>query len=39
VLRPYAGFAVFGVFWGAWAAVLPAVKHGAGASDAEHGVG
>jgi MFS family permease len=38
VLRPYAGFAVFGVFWGAWAAVLPAVKHGAGATDAELGV-
>jgi MFS family permease len=38
VLPPFAGFFAFGVFWGAWAAVLPAVKAGAGATDAQLGV-
>jgi MFS family permease len=38
VLPPFAGFFAFGVYWGAWAAVLPAVKAGAGATDAQLGV-
>jgi MFS family permease len=38
VLPPFAGFFAFGVFWGAWAAVLPAIKAGAGATDAQLGV-
>jgi MFS family permease len=33
-----AGFAALGAFWGAWGAVLPAVQHGANASDAELGL-
>jgi MFS family permease len=38
VLPPFAGFFSFGVFWGAWAAVLPAVKAGAGATNAQLGL-
>ena len=38
MLAPFAGFFAFGVFWGAWAAVLPAVKAGTGATDAQLGV-
>lgn len=33
-----AGYAVWGVFWGGWGALLPAVKSLAGASDAALGV-
>jgi MFS family permease len=36
--RVLAGFAALGAFWGAWGAVLPAVQHGARASDAELGL-
>ncbi|HEX3318284.1 MAG TPA: hypothetical protein VHR88_09710, partial [Solirubrobacteraceae bacterium] len=38
MLPPFAGFFSFGVFWGAWAAVLPAVKAGAGATNAQLGL-
>ncbi|MFN2539170.1 MAG: MFS transporter [Mycobacteriales bacterium] len=31
-------FVVFGVFWGAWAACLPAVRHQVGASDGQLGI-
>jgi MFS family permease len=31
-------FVVFGVFWGAWSASLPAVRHQVGASDGELGL-
>jgi MFS family permease len=31
-------FAVFGSFWGAWAALLPAVKHQVGVSDGQLGI-
>ena len=31
-------FVVFGVFWGAWAACLPAVRHQVGASDGQLGL-
>jgi predicted MFS family arabinose efflux permease len=36
--RALLGFAGFGLFWGAWGAVLPAVQSHAGASDAELGL-
>lgn len=38
MLKPVAGFAAFGLFWGAWGAVLPAIRSGAGVSDGELGV-
>lgn len=38
VLKPVAGFAAFGLFWGAWGAILPAVRTGAGVNDGELGV-
>jgi len=38
VIPPFAGFFAFGVFWGAWAAVLPAIKAGAGATEAQLGL-
>lgn len=31
-------FAVFGIFWGAWSASLPAIKAGAGATDGQLGL-
>jgi MFS family permease len=34
VLKTLAGFGAFGLFWGAWGAILPAVKAEAGISDA-----
>ncbi len=37
-LRVLAGFAVFGALWGCWGATLPAVQHGARATDAELGL-
>jgi MFS family permease len=33
----YAGFAVFGAFWGAWGASLPAIRDQAGVSDGQLG--
>ncbi|MET9269075.1 MFS transporter [Kribbella sp. NPDC003557] len=36
--KPVAGFAAFGLFWGAWGAILPAIRAGAGVSDGELGV-
>jgi predicted MFS family arabinose efflux permease len=33
----YAGFAVFGAFWGAWGASLPAIRDHAGISEAQLG--
>ncbi|GAA2799413.1 MFS transporter [Kribbella solani] len=38
MLRTAIGFSVFGLFWGAWGAILPAVRSGAGVSDAGLGV-
>ncbi|MGW5187804.1 MFS transporter [Kribbella sp. NPDC004138] len=38
MLKPVAGFAAFGLFWGAWGAILPAIRTGAGVSDGELGV-
>jgi MFS family permease len=38
MLKPVAGFAAFGVFWGAWGAILPAIRVGAGVNDGELGV-
>jgi MFS family permease len=38
VLKTVAGFAAFGLFWGAWGAILPAVRDGAGVNDGELGV-
>ena len=38
MVRALGGFAAFGLFWGAWGAILPAVKTEAGVSDAELGV-
>jgi len=38
MLKPVAGFAAFGLFWGAWGAILPAVRAGAGVNDGELGV-
>jgi MFS family permease len=35
--RVLAGFAAFGLFWGAWAAALPAVQRRSGTTDAELG--
>ena len=35
--RAIAGFAAFGLFWGAWGAVLPAVREAAGVTDGELG--
>ncbi|MEV8378478.1 MFS transporter [Kribbella sp. NPDC056861] len=34
MLKTLAGFGAFGLFWGAWGAILPAVKAEAGISDA-----
>ena len=36
--RALAGFAAFGVFWGAWGAALPALQWRAGADDGELGL-
>jgi MFS family permease len=33
----YAGFAVFGAFWGVWGASIPALRHQAGLTDGELG--
>jgi len=38
MLKPVAGFAAFGLFWGAWGAILPAIRSGAGVNDGELGV-
>jgi MFS family permease len=38
MLKPVAGFAAFGLFWGAWGAILPAIRVGAGVNDGELGV-
>ncbi|RZT28606.1 fucose permease [Kribbella sp. VKM Ac-2569] len=38
MLKPVAGFAAFGLFWGAWGAVLPAIRVDAGVNDGELGV-
>ena len=38
VRKTVAGFAAFGLFWGAWGAILPAVRAGAGVNDGELGV-
>lgn len=38
MLKPVVGFAAFGLFWGAWGAILPAVRSGAGVTDGELGV-
>ncbi|MFC6160877.1 MFS transporter [Kribbella jiaozuonensis] len=38
MLKTVAGFAAFGLFWGAWGAILPAVRTGAGVNDGELGV-
>jgi MFS family permease len=38
VVKPLAGFAAFGLFWGAWGAILPAVKADAGVNDGELGI-
>jgi MFS family permease len=37
VLKTLAGFGAFGLFWGVWGAILPAVKADAGVSDAQLG--
>ena len=37
MLRTLGGFAAFGLFWGAWGAILPAVKSEAGVSDGQLG--
>jgi Major Facilitator Superfamily len=38
--RPLAAaFGVFGLYWGSWAACLPAIQHQTGASDAQLGLG
>src|SRR5689334_7441173 len=34
-----AAFAVFGLYWGSWAACLPAIQRQTGASDAQLGLG
>ncbi|MDX6249416.1 MAG: hypothetical protein QOF10_2776 [Kribbellaceae bacterium] len=36
--KTLAGFAAFGLYWGAWGAILPAVKAEAGVSDGELGI-
>jgi MFS family permease len=38
VLRTLVGFGAFGLFWGAWGAILPAVRAEAGVSDGELGI-
>lgn len=38
IWRPFSGFAVFGLFWGTWGAVLPAVKAQTGATEAQLGL-
>jgi MFS family permease len=38
LLSTHAAFAAFGVFWGAWAALLPAVQRQTGASKSELGL-
>ena len=37
VIGPLASFAILGVFWGAWAALVPEIKRQTGASDPELG--
>lgn len=37
MVKTLAGFAAFGLFWGAWGAILPAVKAEAGVTDAQLG--
>ncbi|MEU4395217.1 MFS transporter [Kribbella sp. NPDC023855] len=37
MLKTLAGFSAFGLFWGAWGAILPAVKAETGVSDAQLG--
>jgi len=37
-LGPYVAFAAFGVFWGTWGAMLPALRDAAGLTDAQLGV-
>lgn len=36
--RALLGFVAFGLFWGAWGAILPAVRAGAGVDDGELGI-
>ena len=38
MLKTVAGFAAFGLFWGAWGSILPAVRADAGVNDGELGV-
>ena len=38
MLRPLAGFGAFGLFWGAWGAILPAIRAEAGINDGELGI-
>src|SRR4051812_50082112 len=38
MLKTVVGFAAFGLFWGAWGAVLPAIRTSAGVNDGELGV-
>ncbi|MGW6198018.1 MFS transporter [Kribbella sp. NPDC055110] len=38
MLKPVAGFVAFGLFWGAWGAILPAIRVGAGVNDGELGL-
>lgn len=38
LLGPFAAFAAFGLFWGAWAVLLPAIRTSTGASDGELGL-
>jgi MFS family permease len=38
ILRPFICFSVFGVFWGGWGAVIPAMKAQTGATDTQIGV-
>lgn len=35
---PYAGFTVFGAFWGVWGASIPAIRHQAGLTDGRLGL-
>jgi MFS family permease len=38
VLRTLVGFGAFGLFWGAWGAILPAVREESGVGDGELGI-
>ncbi|TDD23469.1 MFS transporter [Kribbella turkmenica] len=38
MLKTLVGFGGFGLFWGAWGAILPAVRNGAGVDDGELGI-